>query len=48
MPIDFQLPPDVEEVRLRVRSFMDTAVRPVIAAYQETGKTAIATGDLLT
>jgi acyl-CoA dehydrogenase len=28
MPIDFQLPPDVEEVRLKVRSFMDSEVRP--------------------
>jgi acyl-CoA dehydrogenase len=29
VPIDFQLPPDVEEVRQRVRSFMHTEVRPV-------------------
>jgi acyl-CoA dehydrogenase len=28
MPIDFQLPPDVEEVRQKVRAFMDTEVRP--------------------
>jgi acyl-CoA dehydrogenase len=28
MPIDFQLAPDVEEVRLKVRNFMDTEVRP--------------------
>jgi acyl-CoA dehydrogenase len=28
MPIDFALPPDVEEVRLRVRKFMDEEVRP--------------------
>ena len=28
MPVDFTLPPDVEEVRLRVRKFMDTNVRP--------------------
>ena len=26
--IDFSFPPDVEEVRLRVREFMDTRVRP--------------------
>ncbi len=29
MPIDFNLPPDVEEVRQRVRVFMDEKVRPV-------------------
>ncbi|MGB2696158.1 MAG: acyl-CoA dehydrogenase family protein [Dehalococcoidia bacterium] len=29
MPIDFKLPSDVEEVRLRVRKFMDDEVRPV-------------------
>ena len=29
MPIDFQLPPDVEEIRQRVRTFMDTHVRPM-------------------
>src|SRR6266702_3263172 len=28
MPVDFTLPPDVEEVRLRVRKFMDSNVRP--------------------
>lgn len=28
MPIDFNLPPDVEEVRQRVRKFMDEEVRP--------------------
>src|ERR671919_61207 len=28
MSIDFTLPPDVEEVRARVREFMDEAVRP--------------------
>ena len=28
MAIDFTLPPDVEEVRLRVRKFMDEEVRP--------------------
>src|SRR3970040_11139 len=28
MPVDFTLPPDVEEVRLRVRKFMDSTVRP--------------------
>jgi len=35
MPIDFQLPPDVEEVRLRVRKFMDAEVRPAEATLQE-------------
>jgi len=35
MPIDFQLPPEVEEVRLRVRKFMDTEVRPAEATLQE-------------
>jgi acyl-CoA dehydrogenase len=29
MPIDFTLPPDVEDIRLRVRRFMDDTVRPV-------------------
>src|SRR5712692_9887956 len=28
MPIDFTLPPDVDEVRARVREFMDEVVRP--------------------
>jgi acyl-CoA dehydrogenase len=28
MPVDFTLPPDVEEVRLKVRKFMDAEVRP--------------------
>ena len=28
MPVDFTLPPDVEEVRLKVRKFMDSTVRP--------------------
>jgi acyl-CoA dehydrogenase len=35
MPIDFTLPPDVEEVRQRVRSFMETEVRPVEEKLQE-------------
>ena len=35
MPIDFQLAPEVEEVRLRVRNFMDTEVRPAEATLQE-------------
>jgi acyl-CoA dehydrogenase len=30
MAIDFSFPPEVEEVRLRVRSFMDTEVRPAV------------------
>lgn len=29
MPVDFRLPEDVEEIRMRVRSFMDEDVRPV-------------------
>ena len=29
MPIDFNLSPEVEEVRQRVRNFMDAEVRPV-------------------
>jgi len=28
MAVDFTLPPDVEDVRLRVRTFMDTVVAP--------------------
>lgn len=35
MPIDFQLAPDVEEVRQKVRTFMDAEVRPVEAKLQE-------------
>lgn len=35
MPIDFQLPPDVEEVRQKVRTFMDAEVRPVETKLQE-------------
>lgn len=37
MPIDFKLPPDVEEVRLRVRTFMDQEVRPVQEQLQAAG-----------
>jgi acyl-CoA dehydrogenase len=29
MPVDFQLSPEVEDVRQRVRSFMDSEVRPI-------------------
>src|SRR3990172_12191925 len=35
MPIDFRLPPDVEEVRLRVRKFMQDTVRPAGEKLQE-------------
>ncbi len=35
MPIDFNLPPEVEEVRQRVRKFMDKEVRPVEEKLQE-------------
>ena len=34
MPIDFALPPDVEEVRMKVRKFMDSEVRPVSEGLQ--------------
>src|SRR3990172_5900908 len=34
MPIDFQLPPDVEAVRLRVRKFMEAEVKPVADGLQ--------------
>jgi acyl-CoA dehydrogenase len=37
MAIDFTLPPDVEEVRQRVRRFMDAEVRPVEEKLQESG-----------
>jgi len=37
MPIDFALPPDVEELRLRVRTFMDAEVRPVAEGLQQNG-----------
>jgi hypothetical protein len=35
MPVDFNLPPEVEEVRQRVRKFMDAEVRPVEKKLQE-------------
>ncbi|MEX0800309.1 MAG: acyl-CoA dehydrogenase family protein [Dehalococcoidia bacterium] len=35
MPIDFNLPPDVEDVRQRVRTFMDAEVRPVEEKLRE-------------
>jgi acyl-CoA dehydrogenase len=35
MPIDFTLPPDVEEVRMKVRAFMDSEVRPVEEKLQQ-------------
>jgi acyl-CoA dehydrogenase len=37
MPIDFALPPDVEELRLKVRTFMDAEVRPVAEGLQQNG-----------
>ena len=37
MSIDFTLPPEVEEVRLRVRKFMDAEVRPVQEGLQRDG-----------
>ena len=37
MAIDFKLPPDVEEVRLRVRKFMDEEVRPAQDALHSDG-----------
>jgi acyl-CoA dehydrogenase len=37
MSIDFTLPPDVEEVRQRVRTFMDDEVRPVEEKLREDG-----------
>ena len=35
MAIDFSLPPELEEIRMRVRSFMDENVRPVQEKLQE-------------
>ena len=37
MPIDFALPPDVEETRLRVRKFMEEEVRPVQDGLSQNG-----------
>ena len=37
MPVDFTLPPDVEEVRLKVRKFMDSEVRPAEAKLESNG-----------
>ena len=37
MPVDFTLPPDVEEVRLKVRKFMDAEVRPAEAKLESNG-----------
>src|SRR3990172_1776886 len=37
MAIDFTLPPDVEEVRMRVRTFMDEEVRPVQSEWRGGG-----------
>src|SRR3972149_1970449 len=34
MPIDFTLPPEVEDVRKRVRAFMEQEVRPVADGLQ--------------
>ena len=34
MPIDFALPPEVEEVRAKVRKFMEEEVRPVQEGLQ--------------
>src|SRR3990170_1957380 len=37
MPIDFTLPKEVEDVRARVRAFMDAEVRPVADSLQQNG-----------
>ncbi len=37
MPIDFNLPTEVEEIRLRVRKFMDDVVRPAEQTLEEDG-----------
>ncbi|MFQ5811337.1 MAG: acyl-CoA dehydrogenase family protein, partial [Armatimonadota bacterium] len=37
MPIDFNLPPDVEEVRQRVRKFMEEEVRPAEEKLRQDG-----------
>src|SRR3990170_4960105 len=37
MPIDFTLPPEVEDVRLRVRKFMEAEVKPVADDLQRDG-----------
>jgi acyl-CoA dehydrogenase len=37
MPIDFTLSPDVQEVRQKVRKFMDSEVRPAEQKLQESG-----------
>ncbi len=35
MPIDFALPPEIEDVRQKVRSFMEAHVRPAEEKLQE-------------
>ena len=37
MPVDFTLPPDVEEMRLKVRKFMDAEVRPAEDKLEHNG-----------
>ena len=37
MPIDFTLPPEVEEVRGKVRTFMEAEVRPVAQMLEQEG-----------
>jgi acyl-CoA dehydrogenase len=37
MSVDFRLPEDIEEIRLRVRRFMDEEVRPVSEGLQRAG-----------
>ena len=37
MPIDFTLPPEVEEVRGKVRTFMEAEVRPVAQMLEQDG-----------
>ena len=39
--IDFSFEPEIEEVRLKVRKFMDTEVRPAWEATDESDRSAV-------
>jgi acyl-CoA dehydrogenase len=47
MPIDFTLPPEVEEVRGKVRTFMETEVRPVAQMLEQDGADRRAYGEAI-
>ncbi len=47
MPIDFTLPPEVEEVRGKVRTFMEAEVRPVAQMLEQDGADRRAYGEAI-